>query len=47
MRARYGINVLAIKSGNDLLISPSPDRVFEKGDTVVLVGANSDLSYIK
>lgn len=47
LRARYGINVLAIKSGNDLLISPSPDRVFEKGDTVVLVGANSDLSDIK
>lgn len=47
LRVRYGINILAIKHENELLISPSPDRAFIVGDTAVIVGANSDLNNIK
>ena len=47
LRVRYGINILAIKHENELLISPSPDRAFIIGDTAVIVGANSDLNNIK
>ncbi len=40
---RYGINVIAIKHGEDLNISPYADDVIEKNDVLIVIGKNKDL----
>ncbi|MFR5264134.1 potassium channel family protein [Clostridium sp.] len=47
LRAKYGINVMAIKSGNDVNISPSPDDVVEANDIIVAIGSAEDLSRLE
>ncbi|WP_139491625.1 potassium channel family protein [Brevibacillus dissolubilis] len=43
VRARYGVNVIAIKSGNSFNISPGPDEVIKPNDVLVVIGHNRDL----
>jgi len=43
VRAKYGVNVIAIKSGNEFNISPRPDDVIRTGDVLVVIGHNKDL----
>lgn len=40
---RYGINVMAIKQGKDINISPYADDVINKGDVLIVIGNNEDL----
>lgn len=47
LRAKYGINVMAIKSGNDVNISPSPDDVVEANDIIVAIGSAEDLNRLE
>ncbi len=47
MRAKYGINVIAIKSGLDLNISAHPDHKIQSGDILVVIGHNEDLETIE
>lgn len=49
VRARYGINILAIKGqgGRTINITPSPDYVIKQGDILVIVGANDDIQNIE
>ncbi|HIV02581.1 MAG TPA: TrkA family potassium uptake protein [Candidatus Aphodoplasma excrementigallinarum] len=47
IRARYGINILAVRDGDDIDVSPDPNRVFAKEDVVIVIGANDDMSDIK
>ena len=47
LRSRYGINVMAIKSGNNVNISPSPDDVVEANDIIVAIGSAEDLSRLE
>lgn len=44
IRARYGVNILAIKSQNGLNISPKAEDVIREGDVLVVVGATSDVA---
>jgi len=44
MRAKYGINVMAIKRGTGINISPKADDIIEEGDTLIVVGKNDDLN---
>lgn len=44
MRAVYGLNVVAIKRGEDVLISPKGEDVINEGDVLVTIGKND---YIK
>lgn len=46
IRAKYGLNIIAIKSHNQINISPDPDERFEKDDIIVVLGANDDLDKI-
>lgn len=46
MRATYGINVMAIRKGIDISITPGPDVVLQEGDVLVVIGSNSDLKKI-
>ncbi|WP_047154260.1 potassium channel family protein [Aneurinibacillus tyrosinisolvens] len=43
IRARYGVNVMAIKSGNDFNIAPNPEDTVQEGDIFVVIGHNTDL----
>ncbi|WP_134684690.1 potassium channel family protein [Brevibacillus migulae] len=43
VRAKYGVNVIAIKSGNEFNISPRPDDIIRTGDVLVVIGHNKDL----
>ena len=40
IRAKYGINVVAIKRGEDLIVSPQPTEHLLKDDIAVVVGSN-------
>jgi trk system potassium uptake protein TrkA len=43
IRAKYGCNVIAIKSGKGMNISPDPYEPIKDGDVLVVVGSNTDL----
>ncbi len=40
VRNKYGLNVVAIRSGNELRVSPTGDDVFRRGDVITVVGEN-------
>jgi len=43
IRAKYEVNVIAIKSGEKFNIAPRPDEVIEYGDVLVVIGNNKHL----
>lgn len=49
IRARYGINILAIKGqdGRTVSVSPPSDYVFKAGDILVVVGSNDDIQNLE
>ncbi len=47
MRAKYGINVMAIKHGSEINISPTALDMINKGDVLVVVGHNDDIQKIE
>lgn len=46
LRARYGINVMAIKQGYDLKVAVGSDEVIREGDVLVVIGHNEDLNRV-
>ncbi len=45
IRAKYGLNIMAIKSGEDRLnIAPRAEDVIREDDILVVIGANKDIS---
>ncbi|MEJ8554068.1 potassium channel family protein [Tepidibacter sp. Z1-5] len=46
LRAKYGINVMAVKHNNDIEISPSPDAKFQNEDILVVIGENTKINKI-
>lgn len=47
VRAKYGINIMAIKSEDDINISPSATDKIKPGDILVIIGSINDLSKIE
>ncbi|MEG2337687.1 MAG: TrkA C-terminal domain-containing protein, partial [Clostridium sp.] len=47
IRSRFGINVMAIKRGNDINISPTADEFVKKGDILVVIGGTESLKVIE
>lgn len=43
IRAKFGVNVIAIKSGDKFNIAPSPDNLIQENDVLVVIGNNKDL----
>lgn len=37
-RGKYGLNILLIKKGKDIVLSPGPNYVFEDGDHILVFG---------
>jgi trk system potassium uptake protein TrkA len=47
LRAKYSINVMAIRTGDDVLtITPGPNQVLKDGDVMVVIGSNVELQKI-
>ncbi|KAB7707908.1 potassium transporter Trk [Bacillus aerolatus] len=44
IRARYGINIVAIKRGKEILVSPQADEEILKEDILIVIGADSDIN---
>ncbi|SDC57891.1 trk system potassium uptake protein TrkA [Melghirimyces thermohalophilus] len=47
IRAKFGCNVMAIKSGNDINIAPLAGDRIEHGDILVVIGHNNDLKKLE
>jgi len=47
MRIKYGLNVMAIKRHNDVIISPHADDMILKGDVLVVVGQKRDIEKLE
>lgn len=47
LSTKYGINVMAIKRGNAISVSPNGEVVIEKGDILVAIGSTNDIKRIE
>ncbi|MFS0785612.1 TrkA family potassium uptake protein [Shouchella sp. 1P09AA] len=47
VRKRYKCNILGIKSGKSLTITPMPDDVLNIGDIIIVLGENRDLKKLE
>ncbi|PHV71616.1 potassium transporter Trk [Sporanaerobium hydrogeniformans] len=47
IRTKYDINIIAIKGQEDIIVSPGPNYIFNKGDILVAVGDNKALQEIE
>ncbi len=43
IRAKYGINIVAIKRNNDIIVSPLASEVIYAGDILIVIGADQDI----
>ncbi|MCZ8536461.1 MULTISPECIES: potassium channel family protein [Paenisporosarcina] len=43
IRAKYGINIVAIKRGADILVSPQADEEIQINDVLIVIGADADI----
>lgn len=44
IRAKYGINIVAIKRGNSILVSPQADEKLQLNDIMIIIGADVDIN---
>ena len=47
VRAKLGINILAVRRGNDLHVSPAAEYVFAQGDIMVVLGDSKALKKVQ
>ena len=46
IRAKYGLNIVAIKRDNDIIVSPKAEEVIQEKDILIIIGENSDINKI-
>ncbi|OKL37265.1 potassium channel family protein [Domibacillus mangrovi] len=44
IRARYGINIVAIKRGKEIIVSPQADAPIMVNDILIIIGADKDIA---
>lgn len=44
IRAKYGINIVAIKRGKDIIVSPQADMEIEIQDILIIIGSDADIN---
>ncbi len=47
LRVSYGINVMAVKNGKHISLSPEADSVLKEGDILVVIGRNEQISKVE
>lgn len=43
IRARYGINIVAIKRGKNIIVSPQASELILEGDILIVIGSDQDI----
>lgn len=44
IRAKYGINIVAIKRGNEIIVSPHASERIQTDDILIVIGSDSDIN---
>ncbi|PLR75841.1 potassium transporter Trk [Bacillus sp. V3-13] len=44
IRAKYGINIVAIKRGNEIIVSPQANEIIQNEDILIVIGADADIN---
>lgn len=44
VRAKFGLNIVGIKRSGEINVSPSADEVIQKGDILIVIGADEDIN---
>lgn len=47
IRKRYGVTVVAVERGGDIIVSPSSDLQLMEGDILVIIGSNEQINKIE
>ena len=47
IRAKYGINIIAVERGGDINVTPGPDYILEENDLLVVVGNNKSIQELE
>lgn len=47
IRVKYGINIIAIRRGNDIKISPDAGEIIEENDVLILLGDNESFAALE
>ena len=47
IRAKYGINIMAIKKGEKVKVAPAGEDSIEEGDIIVAIGSSDKLNKIE
>lgn len=47
LRARYGLNVMAIRRGKKVIVSPRPEESIREGDILVVIGLSDGISKVQ
>ncbi|MFS0751992.1 potassium channel family protein [Oceanobacillus sp. 1P07AA] len=44
IRANFGCNIVAIKKGHDINVSPSAEQALQEGDVLIVIGSDKDIT---
>ncbi|KKI93803.1 potassium transporter Trk [Bacillus sp. SA1-12] len=44
IRAKYGINIVAVKRNKDIIVSPQANEIIRKNDILIVIGADADIN---
>lgn len=44
VRAKYGLNIVAIKRGQEIIVSPKANDPLQLGDILIIIGADTDIN---
>lgn len=47
VRAKYGVNIVAIKREGEMDVSPSPHEAIRKGDMLIVIGSNENINRLE
>lgn len=47
IRAKYGINIIAIERNKEILVTPGPSYILQEGDFIVIVGNNKSIQELE
>ncbi|KMM38833.1 potassium channel family protein [Guptibacillus hwajinpoensis] len=47
IRAKYGANIVAIKNGDEIIVSPQADQKIYKGDILIVIGSDQDINRLE
>ncbi|MDQ0231338.1 potassium channel family protein [Metabacillus malikii] len=44
IRAKYGVNIVAIKRNKEIIVSPQANEIIQSQDVLIVIGADSDIN---